>query len=200
MPKSRDHDRAHQGEAAILQFGGSASGPVNPPPPGSKKEYRKRSTLKVNLGQRWTQIMDDIENEEYSWAELVSSLTPAELARGQLMDKNGNFTGRPPTVVPRAFFDACIRELLKRGSELYKENYISAINAMTAIANDTNAKASDRIKAAEFVIQRLEGKVPDKLEVTVSDNPFAQMVEGAIAEIQSDATIANAQKYADRRA
>lgn len=199
MPKSRDHDRAHQGEAAILQFGDSATGPVMVPPPGSKKEYRKRSTFKVNLGQRWTQIMDDIENEEYSWAELVSSLTPAELARGQLMDKNGNFTGRPPTVVPRAFFDACIRELLKRGSELYKENYISAINAMTAIANDTNAKASDRIKAAEFVIQRLEGKVPDKLEVTVSDNPFAQMVEGAIAEIQSDAAIANAQKYADRR-
>ena len=112
------------------------------------------------------------------------------------MDKNVTFVGRPPSYVPKAFHDACIRELLGRGRMLYKENYVKAIEAMTQIANSKTAKEADRIKAATFVIERLEGKVPDKLEISASD-PWQQIISGIIAEVDEE-QIANAQDYLNR--
>lgn len=159
-------------------------------------ERRRRRLKPVKLGKRWSEIVDDIQAGAYTWAEFVETLDPTELARGQLKDKNGEFKGRPPAIVPRAFHDACIRELISRGKTLYQENYVQAINAMTEIAQNGD-KDSDRIKAAQFVIERLEGKVPDKVEISQSD-PFKEMIAGAVAEVAEDAAIANAQRYMDR--
>lgn len=150
----------------------------------------------TRLGKRWSEIILAIDAKEYTWDEFVGALTPEELARGQLMDKHGGFVGRPPSFVPRAFHDACIRELLGRGRQLYKESYVKAIQAMTGIAESQTAKESDRIKAATFVIERLEGKVPDKLEVSVAD-PWQQLISGIIAEAD-DEMVGNAQEYLSR--
>lgn len=165
---------------------------------GEDGDHRKRYRMKYagRLGKRWSEIIQAVQNKEYTWDEFVSSLTAEELARGQLMDKNGSFTGRPPHFVPRHFHDACIRELLARGKVLYKENYVRAIQAMTEIANSTTAKESDRIKAAQFVIERLEGKVPDRLEVSAAD-PWQQIISGIVAEVD-DEQVANAQQYLSR--
>lgn len=148
------------------------------------------------LGKRWSEIVQAVQNGEYTWDDFVESLTPEELARGQLMDKNGQFAGRPPSYVPRQFHDACIRELLGRGRVLYKESYIKAITAMAEIATSKTAKEADRIKAATFVVERIEGKVPDRLEVSASD-PWQQVISGIIAEVEDD-QIANAQQYLNR--
>jgi len=161
-------------------------------------DTRVRGRLKpIRLGKRWSEIMDRIADKEYTWDEFVATLSPEELARGMLRDKHGSFTGRPPSIVPRAFHDACIRELLGRGRILYKENYIAAIEAMTAIAQNPNAKESDRIKAATFVIERLEGKVPDKLEVSAAD-PWQQIISGIVAQVD-DEQVARTQEYLSRR-
>jgi hypothetical protein len=161
-------------------------------------DHRKRYRLKYagRFGKRWTEIIQAVDNKEYTWDEFCNSLTPEELARGQLMDKDGRFMGRPPTFVPRAFHDACVRELLSRGRILYKENYVKAIQAMTEIAASKSAKESDRIKAAQFVIERLEGKVPERLEIAAAD-PWQQIITGIIAEVEDD-QIANAQDYLNR--
>lgn len=167
--------------------------------PNNAEDTRKRTKIlaPIRLGKRWSEILAGIDAKEFTWAEFVQTLTPTELARGQLMDKNGEFRGRPPSLVPRAFHDACIRELMARGKVLYQENYIAAIESMTEIAKNTNAKESDRIKAAQFVIERLEGKAVERLVVTAED-PFAAMMEGAVASLEEDAAIANAQDYLDR--
>ena len=165
--------------------------------PDNEADPRGRKKLWVaRLGKRWSQIIDDIRNHEYTWEELVETLSPEELARGQLKDKNGGFVGRPPSFVPRAFHDACIRELLLRGKELYKENYVAAIKAMTDIATNPGVKESDRIKAATFVIERLEGKVPDQLVVTAAD-PWQAIISDIVAEVEDD-QIARAQDYLNR--
>lgn len=165
---------------------------------GEDGDHRKRYRMKYagRLGKRWSEIIQQVADKAYTWDEFVSALTAEELARGQLMDKNGNFQGRPPSFVPKAFHDACIKELLGRGRILYKENYVKAIEAMTAIASSSTAKESDRIKAATFVIERLEGKVPDKLEIGVSD-PWQTIISGIVAEVEEDA-IASGQQYLNR--
>jgi len=166
---------------------------------GNDGDHRKRYNMKYagRLGKRWSEIIQAVKNKEYTWSEFVGALTAEELARGQLMDKHGTFTGRPPSYVPKAFHDACIQELLGRGRILYKENYVKAIQAMTEIASSSTAKEADRIKAAQFVIERLEGKVPDRLEVGVAD-PWQQIISGIVAEVEDD-QIANAQTYFNRR-
>lgn len=165
---------------------------------GNDGDHRKRYNLKYagRLGKRWSEIIQQVKDGHYTWDEFVGALTAEELARGQLMDKNGSFSGRPPSFVPKAFHDACIKELLGRGRILYKENYVKAIQAMTEIASSKTAKEADRIKAAQFVIERLEGKVPDRLEVSASD-PWQQIISGIVAEVEED-QIANAQSYYNR--
>lgn len=161
----------------------------------STGDFRKQRT--VRMGKRWSQIVTSVENGEYSWEDFAASLHPRELARGQLFDSRGGFSGRPPKLVPRAFHDACVRELMKRGKRLYQENYLQAIDAMTGIATDTSVKPSDRLKAAQFVIERLEGKVPDRVEITQAA-PWETVIEGIVASAAEDAAIANAQTYMDR--
>lgn len=171
------------------------------PPPGRSDgdgDLRNRVILKdtTALGKRWSEIYRRIEGGEMTWEDFTASLTPEELARGQIMDKNGGFTGRPPAFVPRAFHDACIRELLARGKTLYKENYVKAIEAMTEIATSKTAKDADRMKAAQFVIERLEGKVPERVEISNAD-PWQQIIDGIVAEVPEEA-ITNMQDYMNR--
>jgi hypothetical protein len=169
------------------------------PEPGQHDWSVDRRTQKtVRVGKRWSEIMRHIDRGDYTWEQFATALHPRELARGQLFDSRGGFSGRPPSLVPRAFHDACVRELMKRGRVLYQENYLLAIQAMTKIATDSEAKAADRIKAAQFVIERLEGKIPDRIEV-VQAAPWEEMISGLVAEVSEDAAIANAQEYLERR-
>ena len=184
----------------VVQLPGVNRGGVVPEGGGKAEDgdHRVRYRMKYagRLGKRWSEIIQSVQNKEFTWDEFVGTLTPEELARGQLMDKNGSFTGRPPSYVPRQFHDACVRELLGRGRVLYKTNYVKAIEAMTEIATDENVKPADRFKAAQFVIERLEGKVPDKLEVAVAD-PWQQIISGIVAEVDEE-QIMNAQEYLNR--
>lgn len=172
-------------------------GDVEIPLPGTKEADRRKSK-RVRTGKRWTQIIQAVADGDYTWDEFVSSLHPRELARGQLFDSRGGFSGRPPSLVPRAFHDACIKELMKRGKVLYQENYIQAIQAMTAIAQNTAAKDADRIKAAQFVIERLEGKAVERVEIA-SAAPWQEFVGGVVANVDEEIAIANAQDYLERR-
>jgi len=160
--------------------------------PGSRKKYRPE------LGKRWTEILTDIKAGDYTWEEFVSELSPTELARGQLKDSKGTFTGRPPSLVPRAFFNACTKELLKRGNTLYRDNYVDAVGMMMEIGRDRATKPETRLKALQFVIERIEGKIPEKVEVTV-DDPWQKVLDGVIAEVTEDGAIGRAHDYLSRQ-
>lgn len=152
----------------------------------SGRRYRARSA------GAWGRMRQIMKGADMTMAEFVEGLSNEELARGQLKDINGRFSGQPPVWVPREFHQACLRELMTRGRQLWKENYVQAIETMTQIAGDRRVKPSDRIKAAQFVIERLEGKVPERLEVTV-DDPWQAVITDIIADV-SDAQIGHARK------
>lgn len=182
----------------VEKFGRNIGGMVPPSGvPGIGQDNRVRKTIRA--GKRWSEIIGQVKEGQFTWEDFVSTLSPTELARGQLKDKGGTFKGRPPALVPAAFHNACIRELMNRGQVAYRTNYLEAIKAMTAIANSKSilTKDADRIKAAQFVIERLEGKVPERLEVAMV-NPMDALISGVIASIEDEA-IANAQDYLERR-
>ena len=45
----------------------------------------------------------------------VEDLDHEEQIRGQIRNRNGEFGGRPPTVIPRSFHQAVVREFVHRG-------------------------------------------------------------------------------------
>jgi hypothetical protein len=157
---------------------------------------RQRTVLrgKPRMARAWVAMNNMLKETGMSMQEFVEGLTVEELVRGRLKDTNGQFRGRPPKFVPREFQQACIRELFRRGQELWQKNYLEAIQAMTDIAAGRGklgegATPGERIKAAQFVIERLEGKVPDKLVVT-DDKRWETVLSGIVADVSEDAIAA----------
>lgn len=111
----------------------------------------------------------------------VADLDEEELARGYCKDKNGRFSGRPPMVVPRELHDRMRRELLKRGDDLFAESFVEAVRTMANIALDTRAEDKDRIKAAQYVIERVAGKVPEKVELSAAD-PWQSIIDKIVVD------------------
>jgi len=172
------------------KFKGEDGKPIDP---------RRRIFLgKSRLGKRWSEVILAVNDGVFTWDEFVGTLSASELARGQLKDKGGRFRGRPPAFVPRGFHDACVAELLRRGKEEWQKAYLAAVKVMGEISEgEIPAKPADRIKAAQFIVERLEGKTPQPLEIKMSD-PFTDMLAGAVASVEEDARIANAQDYMER--
>jgi hypothetical protein len=130
------------------------------------------------------------EGRQMTMQEFVETLSPEELVRGRPRDKSGGFRGRPPTWVPHEFHRACIRELMRRGKEMWQVAYLEAIEAMTDIASGRGAAGKvatpgERIKAAQFVIERLEGRVPEVVKIE-SDQPWALVLDGIVADVNDD--------------
>ena len=163
-------------------------------PDETAKEYalrykrEKRAWMKANgidgrkrvvVGQTNTRILNgDLK---------VEDLDVEELVRGRPRAADGSFRGAPPKMVPKAFHDACIRELMKRGQELYRDNYIEVIQVFVDIAKDTKQDASDRLRAAQYVWERIEGKIPQTVEFGAAQDPWQKLIDGIVAEVEDEA-------------
>lgn len=109
----------------------------------------------------------------------VEDLTEEELITGRLNAVDGSRRGRPPDLIPRQFHEALVRETLKRGRELMRSHFLSAIGALTEIATNPKVDEGHRLRAINMVLERVAGKVPDKVEVHDRKSPFDQMLEDA---------------------
>jgi hypothetical protein len=100
----------------------------------------------------------------------VEDLDDEELARGRLRDKAGGFTGRPPTVVPGTLVQAMRREWLSRAEAKLREALMEkGIGTLTQLAGDENIDPAVRLRAADKLIERTMGKVPDRVQVSAED-------------------------------
>lgn len=153
---------------------------------------RQRVVLKgkPRMSRAWVRMMKIMRDTDMTIEEFVETLSVEELVRGMPKNKNGHFQGRPPKFIPRAFHRACLNELMKRGRHLWEENYLKAIEAMTEIASGKgagrHATPGERIKAAQFVIERMEGKIPERIHVT-EDQPWMAVMDGIVAEVSPEA-------------
>jgi hypothetical protein len=160
---------------------------------GSVLTERQRTVLKgkVRLSRQYSRVVELMRKNDMTMEEFVEQLSPEELVRGQVKDRGGYFRGAPPQWVPRAFHRACIAELMKRGRYLWQDSYLKAIETMSDIAAGKGnigkiATPGERIKAAQFVIERLEGKIPERLMIA-EDKKWEAVLEGIVADVSDEA-------------
>lgn len=111
----------------------------------------------------------------------VEDLDDEELARGYPRAEDGSFKGRPPTMIPRIMQDEITRRLLARGQELLKENYLKAMGTLVDIASDPNVDANVRTRTAQYVVERLAGKTPERIHVAAED-PVESLFKSILAD------------------
>jgi hypothetical protein len=106
----------------------------------------------------------------------IESLDVEELARCQLKDKNGRFTGKPPSFLPASLVKRMRSEFFKRGDDLFTNAYVTAVQTMTRIMVDPKVDDAVRLKAAQYVVERVRGKTPEHVIVTGEDAPWQRIL------------------------
>lgn len=147
---------------------------------------------KVRLSRRWTKLLADVRAGEYTWADVVNDMDAEELARCRFKDQNGGFQGRPPVLVPAEFVRACHNEIMERFNVAFRENLQIATNELIRLATESDMEDKDRAKLLVYMIERVTGKVPEKLEVRAAD-PWEQIIEDIVSEVPDD--VANTARY-----
>lgn len=174
--------------AAKLMAGKAPSSSVAKPRAGipryaekgdNPEEPDRRNRINFRLGKRWSQIITEVQAGEYTWAEFAESLEPEELARGQLADKDGGFRGRPPALVPRAFHDACMKELHRRFNEKMQGRLLSAVDELIDLSRRGRMDPKDQAKTLIYIIERVMGPVPKTVEVR-QEQPWQMTVQGLL--------------------
>lgn len=127
--------------------------------------------------------------------------TDEELLRGRRKNKNGNFTGRPPRFVPIEFHRELTRRRMQRATAILAYSLVDAATMLRSVVNDDEALASDRIRAAEIMFDRILGRPRESVALAVtssgeeplwqrvianavvgSEEQAAQVIEGEIVE------------------
>lgn len=99
----------------------------------------------------------------------VEDLDDEELAQGRLRASDGTFRGRPPTILPTELVQAMKREWMSRAQNKLKDALMEkGIGTLVELAGSSVDDAV-RLRAANIIIERLMGKVPDKIEVAAED-------------------------------
>jgi hypothetical protein len=99
----------------------------------------------------------------------VEDLDDDELAQGRLKSVDGTFRGRPPTVIPAEMVQAMRREWLKRAQNTLAEALMGkGIGTLVELA-ESSLDDAVRLRAAQMIIDRTMGKVPDKIEIAAED-------------------------------
>lgn len=136
------------------------------------KDKGKKKLIRVN--PRMQQFLD---------GELkVEDLDDEEIRRGQFRSADGDFKGRPTQLIPRKFYDAVVRENIKRANRRFQEELEPSIQVLKDIAHNPRMHADARMKSAIFLIERAAGKTPEKSEVKVELAKWEEDIEGVLFE------------------
>lgn len=100
----------------------------------------------------------------------VEDLDDEELAHGRLRASDGTFRGAAPRVVPAELVQAMRREWLSRAEAKLREALHSkGIGVLVELAGDDTIDPAVRLRAAEKIIERTMGKVPDRVQLAAED-------------------------------
>lgn len=116
-------------------------------------------------------------------------LTDEEVARCQLMDKDGHFRGRPTSMVPRELMQAFRSEAQKRLMQWFQEQVPLAQKATQELLQSRHLAPGDatRLRAAEGIFERVVGKVGTETHIVVDKGKsFEDFVGEALIDVEED--------------
>jgi hypothetical protein len=107
-----------------------------------------------------------------------------ELLRGKRRSADGTFKGRPTQVVPTEVLHELNRRRFTRAHALLASSLEDTIHMLLSIVNDPASADSDRIKAAEILLDRTLGKPTERVQLGLGfngdDPPWKRAVVNAI--------------------
>jgi hypothetical protein len=111
----------------------------------------------VNVGLRTAAVLNGEDD--------LSEWTDEELLRGQRRNKNGNWTGRRPKLVPLALHQELNNRRLNKAKEILSGSVVRAAEVLREVMDDPLAENRDKLKAAELVIKTITGRADFTLQV-----------------------------------
>lgn len=144
-----------------------------------KGPYRDGS-FDVRVQGRYAQMLLPEDHADHI---SVEDLDIEELARGQLKDKNGKFTGRPPKVLPREIVDAMRLEHHKRVNGILEQSLPAQVRTMIEISANRKNDPGVRLKAAIYVYERFMGRTPEKINIT-AETRVQDIVDDILYEVE----------------
>jgi hypothetical protein len=112
----------------------------------------------------------------------VDDLDEEEIMMNRVKDKNGHFTGRPRDLIPRKISDQMRRRWLTLVQEKLNDQTELAVATLQDVMASRMAAAPARVRAAEIILERNLGKVPDKVQQTIELKPFEENIEGLLVD------------------
>lgn len=152
--------------------------------PGARKSAGERlghsPTSRTGGRNRITIELEGKMARLYKGEISVGDMDNEELARMQFKAVDGTFRGRPPNNLPVTLVNMMRKELIDRVSQVRRAALEDANKMLVDVIQNEDAKDADRIKAALALIEREEGKVPEKVELSTGDKGFEVTMTRAI--------------------
>ncbi len=146
----------------------------------SGKVYYRESSESEPVPRAWKNVIA----QRIPWEALDSD----EVARCQLKDKNGRFTGQAPQRLPPTARAARKRALMENTNAIFEQSVGAAAALLDAVVRDENADIKDRIAAADRILDRGIGPKPQKLEVTAEVKPWEGLVGSILVDVDEQDT------------
>ena len=113
----------------------------------------------------------DIKVDDLSWDELKGGFIYQRDADGKILDK------LEPEFLPRTMYQQITRALIMRAEHQFREHYDDALKAIVELVENPRTPARERLAAAQYIIERCIGKIPDKQLVDVTVSEFQTIVD-----------------------
>lgn len=115
----------------------------------------------------------------------MSDWTDEELQRGQKKSRRGTWEGMKPKIVPKALHDELVRRQMSKASELLRDNLVGATEVLIALATGKDVDDAVRLRAVTLIMDRVLGKTPDTVNVSVQKTPFQATLDSLFLDRQS---------------
>lgn len=110
----------------------------------------------------------------------VEDLDDEELRAGKCRDQSGAIPRNPRKTepVPRDLYDEMVAEHERRFNHRLRENLDTMVDVIVEVATDETVEPRDRFEAAKYVVERVAGKTPDRVQVAVAKAPWEEVLHG----------------------
>lgn len=121
----------------------------------------------------------------------LSDWDDEELEQGRRRDKNGNFSGRPPKVVPRAVAAEYFYRQTQRAELKLAGSAEVFAKRLADLASDASVDPKVRLQAITWGLEKLLGKAPASVQVSADvrhrSAPWEQVLQDAIVVVGTEA-------------
>lgn len=123
----------------------------------------------------------------------VSDWDDEELAHGRRRDANGNFTGRPPRLIPHVCWVELKRRQLLDSDSAFGRSVLNATQYVVDVAEGRQEPIPYRMRACEIILDRFIGKPTERHQVDTKielvDAPWAVALRNSIRGMRAQSPI-----------